>query len=142
MSQTATILAHLATLPKDSTFTTTDLLKDVKDVSVGAVTGLMARLVKLHGAEIVAAQRVGGRGRLSHVYRVKNLSRVGTRENPKKRRKYKAKAKPAVVSNTPNYRQQAVDGLMDIAAKLESMRFGLADYSVDELLAEVRRRAS
>ena len=130
-SASSTLLEHLRSSESES-FTSRQLRNTFPNFSHGAISGFISRLKAVGAVTVVGTTREFGR--LEEQLQVVNLSEVVIKEN-----------------STPSFgtgqnrrgvttRERLANLLIAIAAEIEGMKVGLADYSTKELLSEVSRR--
>lgn len=136
MTQTASsqVLEFLKTKDIGFEFSAKDMEGYLPDASVGGISGYVFKLRELGAIELVNRVRVNGK--LRDIYRTKDLSLAHAKTHFTPGDQSARSGSPQ-----PTNRQKLVDLVISIASEIERLKVSLADYSTDELVKELGRRA-
>lgn len=125
-------------IKKDDEFSSIELLNILQkpsnpQVTQSAVTSFLTVLTREGAIKVIGDGISPNSGRKVNLYKIVNLSHFTTKEYHREIKE--TKVEPRTVDNTITAKE-----LTDLVYKLNNIKTSLADYSIDDLLNEIRRR--
>lgn len=133
-SNSQLILQYLKGLEPGNTFTSASIRLAIPSVTDGSITGFLNKLLKDGAIKQVNTSR-NSQGRLIRVYEIIDLSTIQTRGISSKG------GKPGrEMNNSHTSRKAIVETLFVVIEQMERLKSDIEDFSIDELLKEIKRR--